>query len=183
MCYGSLYSLWGLAMSEFSKEKYDQNIKLAQRSFDNHRAFISDNNNHMVDLAGLAMKAPALVAAGGIAALLAFYSANWKDISKLEGSIQTFNAILTYFFLSLIFSMIAPCLAYLCTSLIGSSAMAEEYKYEPPYVHSTNKSRLCSIVSEVLRWLTVLAVFSAIVLIILGGWKFLEFAQPFTTIK
>lgn len=106
---------------EESKDRRDERIKLAQRSFDDHRQFLSENNNHMVEMAGLAMKAPALVAAGSIAALLAFYSANWKYLFHFEASISTFNSVLTYLFLSLIFSMIAPCFAYLCTACIGTS--------------------------------------------------------------
>ncbi|MGU3401612.1 hypothetical protein ACLBWS_18085 [Brucellaceae bacterium D45D] len=167
-------------MSEISKEQHQQNISIAQRSFDNHRGFISDTNGHMVEMAGLAIKAPALVAAGGIAALLAFYSANWKDISKLSASIETFNTIIYYLFLSLIFSMLAPCFAYFCTYFIAASASNQKYSYQHPYVHSNRKSKSYRLISEFFRFLTIACVLVSIILIILSGQTFLDFVHPFT---
>ncbi len=168
------------AMTEISKEQHQQNISIAHRSFDNHRNFISENNGHMVEMATLAIKAPALVAAGGIAALLAFYSANWKDISKLSASIETFNTIIYYLFLSLIFSMVAPCLAYFCTLFIGTSAFNEKYTYKHPYVHSNRKSKTYRVISEIFRFLTIICVLTSIILIIISGRTFLDFVHPFT---
>ncbi|KAB2700033.1 hypothetical protein F9K79_03740 [Ochrobactrum sp. Kaboul] len=167
-------------MNNESKDQHNQNLQLAHRAFDDNGTFISENNKHMADFAALALKSPALVAAGGIAALLAFYSANWKALNIIAGSVETFNTILSYLFLSLVLSMFAPCLAYLCTWLMGGAAANRKYTYSHPYVHPTISSRICGIASEVVRWITIAVLFSAIILICMAGLEFLKFVKPFT---
>lgn len=163
-----------------TKEQRDEQIRLAQRAFDAHGSFYSQVNGHMLELSMLAMKAPALVAAGGIAALLAFYSANWKALNEIEGSVATFNSILFYMFISLVCSMIAPALAYFCTASIGSARYSEKFSYEWPYISKTRATQIYDVIAEILRWLAVIAVLGSIVCICIGGWKFLDFIEPFT---
>ena len=59
-----------------------------------------------------AMRAPALASAGGIAAMLGFLSANYARLEPVAGKLETVNAILFWFFVSAMLSVVAPGAAY-----------------------------------------------------------------------
>ena len=122
-----------------------------------------------------AMRAPALVSAGGIAAALGFYSANFNRLSEDPANLELFNNVIFWLFLSLLATVVAPGIGYFAQAGYASSLGHESYDYQHPFTHSTKGSRLWRLVGETCRWLAVATVVVSIGCLIRGGYLFLVF--------
>jgi hypothetical protein len=119
------------------------------------------------------MKAPGFAAAAGVAAALGFYSANYARLSQNPENLLIFNAILSWLFISLFFTVIAPGLAYFSQLSYGKSWSQERYDFNHPFVHDTPKLILFERIGNVFRWMTVAVVCGSIACIGRAGYLFL----------
>lgn len=87
-----------------------------------------------------AMKAPALVAMGGVVTLLGFYSANYERLKASQDAMTTFGDMLFWLFTSLLLTVSAPGLAYLSQIAYIESLYSEDHFWESPYVRDNRRS-------------------------------------------
>ncbi|MCH4560324.1 hypothetical protein [Mesorhizobium jarvisii] len=160
-------------MAESEKEHADR-IRLAERSHaarrDDIKLLIPQIQAYAVD----GMKAPGLAAAAGVAAALGYYSANYTRLSANPENLITFNAILFWLFASLLFTVIAPGMAYFSQISYATSWTYEKYNYEHPFVHDTAKSLRFARIGHAFRWVTIAIVFGSIACIARAGYLFLR---------
>ncbi|MER8434125.1 hypothetical protein [Mesorhizobium caraganae] len=123
------------------------------------------------------MKAPGFAAAAGVAAALGFYSANYARLSQNPDNLLIFNAILSWLFASLLFTVIAPGLAYFSQISYAESWSHERYDNDHPFVHDTPKSIRFERIGNVVRWMTVAVVCGSIACIGRAGYLFLSLVK------
>lgn len=164
--------------SAAEREKtFERELRSAERAHDRRNTGLESTNNQVLSFANAAMRAPALVSAGGVAAALGFYSANYTRLAQEPANLETFNAILFWLFLSLLLTVAAPGLAYFSQICYVSAIVKETYHWDHPYVRETKKSKRLERAGDAIRWLTILAVFASIICLCIGGAKFLYLAS------
>ena len=77
----------------------------------------------------LALKSPGFAAAGGIAAMLGFYSANYDHLQGIQEKLDAFNCGLTLWGFALFVSVIAPGLAFLSQQFYLHSFWTMDYSH------------------------------------------------------
>lgn len=148
---------------------------LAERAHEQRFEGIKHHSDNVLSYSNAAMKAPALASVGGIAALLGFYSANYTRFVDKQDVLTTFNSILFWLLLSVLFTVIAPGLAYLNQLAYLSSLAEETHHYDRPFVRDTKKSKKYERIGDVLRFLSVFIVLASIGSLMRGGYLFLQF--------
>ena len=148
-------------MSE-DEEFLRENKRLAEEARKAHRQSMSDSFSLVGTFGGLAMRAPALASAGGLAALLAFYSAN-KEALTAPGALVMFNYALGAFFVALMLSVVAPGAAYLSQSAFTSGGGSQEYIHEHPYVKETSISKRWRIAGAIFQVITIVVVIASLI--------------------
>ena len=123
------------------------------------------------------MRAPALVAAGGVVAVLGFYSANFDRLSADPAKLDILNQILFWLFLSLMLTVVAPAVAYFGQLAYQDALRNEMHHYEWPDFRPTRRYRLALRVGIICRWITVGVVMLAIAALAVGGIMFLHLVQ------
>lgn len=124
--------------------------------------------------ANAAMRAPAIAAAGGIAAILGFYSANAEAIAT-EARTQLFNDALMWFFVSVLACVVAPSTAYFSQTFFAHGRPAKTHHLdEQPYVRDTGKSKALRGFGVAFQVMSVALVAGSIASLIAGGFLFLQ---------
>ena len=160
-------------MAETEKQ-FDLRVRSAERAHDQRVKMREVHEKQIEAFAIAALRTPALVAAGGIAAALGFYSANYDRLAEDVVKLGLFNGILFWLFLSLLFSVVAPALAYFSQIAYVLSYMNEIDTYEHPFTKETRKSWVYGATGHVLRWSTVVVVLASILFLAWGGYTFLR---------
>jgi len=119
------------------------------------------------------MKAPALVAAAGVAAVLGFYSANYQRLSETAGKLAIFNDILFWLFLSLLMTVCAPGLAYFSQIAYVRAIYSESFEHGSGFTVETKASKRWEAVGDFFRWGTVTFIACSILFLCIGGFRFL----------
>ncbi|NKL20899.1 hypothetical protein [Rhizobium leguminosarum] len=141
-----------------------------------HRKTLSEHMGVVGTFSNSAMRAPAIAAAGGIAALLGFFSANYRAIAGTAG--QTFfNEALILFGSSVLLTVLAPGLAYFSQLSFLWSIGKDELHWERPFVRETGASKRLYYVGSAFQILAIVIVLASIALLVGGGWKFLSLAH------
>jgi hypothetical protein len=141
-----------------------------------HRDGLKTATDFVPQLSLNAMKAPALASAGGIAALLGFFSANARTLSGTSG-IDFFSTALIYFFFSVLCSVVTPALAYLAQYSYMLNWGTYTLHWERPFVRDKPFStKFWAYLGTFFHLLAVILVCASIVLLMLGGWAFYKLA-------
>jgi hypothetical protein len=166
------YSLQ-VVMNEDEKS-FDLRIRAAERAHDVERKGAEIHNGQIEVFANAAMRAPALVAAGGLAAALAFYSANHAAIIAKQGALDQFSGVLVWLLTALLLTVIAPGMAYFSQLAYLDSNHARSHHYDSPFVRSGRRSKIADIVGDICRWIAVSIVLASIASVTMGGISLLR---------
>ncbi|TWF57365.1 hypothetical protein [Neorhizobium alkalisoli] len=150
----------------------DRRMDAAHKAFDGHRKTISDSFALVGSFATTAMRAPAIAAGAGIAALLGFFSANRGALAGTEG-IAFFNHALSYFCGSIALSVICSGIAYLSQLLVTNSLQSYTFNYDSPFVLETRRRKLLNGFGAVFQISAILLGLASIGLLVCGGWFFM----------
>lgn len=141
-----------------------------------HRKTMSEHMAVVGTFSNAAMRAPAIAAAGAIAALLGFFSANYKAVAGTAGQ-SFFNESLLAFGASVLLTVLAPGLAYFSQLSFLWSLGSEEFSGERPYVSPTRKAAIYNGIGIAFQVIAIFVVLSSIFLLVIGGWRFLLLAH------
>ncbi|MEB3047369.1 hypothetical protein [Rhizobium mulingense] len=141
-----------------------------------HRKSMSEQVGIIGSFSNAAMRSPGIAAAGATAALLGFFSANYKVIAGTAGQLF-FNEALLAFGASALLTVLAPGLAYFSQLGFLWSLGSEAFHWERPFVRPTRKSAAYNYVGITFQVLAIAVVLGSIVLLMLGGWRFLLLAR------
>ncbi|MGZ2484245.1 hypothetical protein ACVITL_002768 [Rhizobium pisi] len=141
-----------------------------------HRKSMSEHMGVVGSFSNAAMRSPGIAAAGAIAALLGFFSANYKAIAGTPGQIY-FNDALLVFGTSVLLTVLAPGLAYFSQIAFLWSLGKEVFHYERPFIRPTRASEVYYRVGTALQVLAIAIVLGSIILLFIGGWRFLLLAH------
>ncbi|MGO7089516.1 hypothetical protein AB9E14_23860 [Rhizobium leguminosarum] len=141
-----------------------------------HHKSVSEHMAVVGTFSNAAMKAPALAAAGAIAALLGFFSANYRAIAGTTGQ-SFFNEALILFGSSVLLTVLAPGLAYFSQLAFLWSLGRDDLRWERPFVTETAASKRLYFVGTVFQVLAIIVVLGSIGLLVGGGWRFLLLAH------
>lgn len=155
-------------------EEFEKRVAEAKAAFAKNDDYAKIHAAQIQTFGSDAMKAPALVAAAGVAAALGFYSANFTRLSSDPLKLLAFNDILFWLFASLLVIVCAPGMAYLSQIAYTTSLYAEDYEYDAPYTRQTRRSLFYKTVGDCLRWLAVALVVLSIACLTYGGYRFLH---------
>jgi purine-cytosine permease-like protein len=120
-----------------------------------------------------AMRAPALASAGGIAATLGFYSANYSRLAESPERLVTLGDILFWFFLATFLAVLAPGAAYFSQISYMDSLNKQSYDTESEFTSETPSSKRSEHIGNFFRWLTVAITSLSIICFAIGGLRFL----------
>ncbi|RUW62109.1 hypothetical protein [Mesorhizobium sp. M7A.F.Ca.US.008.03.1.1] len=163
-----------MAETPETEKSYDLRIRAAERAHDARRTALENTTSQVLSFSNSAMRAPALVAAGGVAAALGFYSANYTRLAEQPEHLTTFNSILYWLFASLLLTVIAPGLAYFSQIYFSLSIAEEDSVWEAPFIRDTPESKRLKLLGEIIRWGSIGAVVGSIVCLAIGGVTFLS---------
>lgn len=149
-------------MAETEKE-HEARIKSAERIHDRDFKGLEIHNRQVEAFSIAAMRAPALVAAGGVAASLGFYSANYDRLVGKVEALRNFNESLSWIFCGLLLTILAPGFAYFSQLAYVDSLGSNKHTWEHPFSIETPRSRIAQRIGDVCRWICVVVVLSAIV--------------------
>lgn len=157
-----------------TEKEYEQRIASAERAHDWARKAAEQHNHQVEAFSLLGMKTPALVAAGGVAAALGFYSANYTRLKVDPANLTDFNSVLSWLFIALVLTSAAPGMAYFSQIAYVSSLWKKEHEWEHPFVRETASSKRWEIVGDICRWAAVALTAGSIILIVMAGYQFLS---------
>ena len=157
-----------------SEKDRDLRMRLAEREHDRDMKGLELHTKQIESFSIAAMRAPALVAAGGVAASLGFYSANYAHLAGKPEALSQFNAALSYMLYGLLFTLLAPGLAYFSQLAYVDSVSNREHTWEYPFSIPNRRSKVAGVIGDIFRWASVLAVILSIAAVGLGGVKFLD---------
>ncbi|MCI5078246.1 hypothetical protein [Oricola sp.] len=167
-------------MSETEQERVIR-VRAAERAHDDYYKGTLTLFDSIMTFSIAAMRTPGLAAAGGIAATLGFYSANYARLRAVPEALLEFNAVLFWMFLSLLATICAPGLAYFSQSFFLWGEGAKKLSWEWPYVGTNRRSKILIRVGIGFQVATVLCVLASIVLMIVGGVRFLHLVAVLPT--
>jgi hypothetical protein len=153
---------------------FDRNIDLAHRAHDQQRQGNEIAAKQVEAFATLTIRTLGLVAAGGIAATLGFYSANYDHLAAVPGALTTLNEILANLMKSLFFIVVTPGLAYFSQIFYSATISERTFDFEDPYVHDTPLSERYWFLGDACRWSAVATASLALVALGVGGLRFLS---------
>jgi hypothetical protein len=157
-----------------TEKAYDVRIRAAERQHDLNWKGQELHGAQILALSTMAMRAPALVAAGGIAAALGFYSANYGKLMGTVGALDVFNHALYWLFLGLLMTLIAPGCAYFSQIAYVAVLRGNGLHWHHPFVRGTPKTEFLRRIGDTFRWLAVLVTAASIIFIVIGGVTFLK---------
>ncbi|MBO9184892.1 hypothetical protein ACQZ4Y_05600 [Rhizobium sp. L80/93] len=152
------------------EKNFDLKVRAAERAHDNLQKQAETCLGQIEAFSIAAMRAPALASAGGIAAALAFYSANRQLISKSEIAAQAFANILLWLLIALLITILAPALAYFSQLAYLNQTFHQTKSFEPPFVIPSRKSDMFARTGNFFRWSCVIAVVASIICTACGGY-------------
>jgi hypothetical protein len=158
-----------LAMTPEEEKTFDIKIRAAERAHDVARKGAETHNSQIEVFSLAAMRAPALAAAGGIAAALGFYSANHVQISGSPIATSEFGHILIWLLIALLMTIAAPGLAYFSQLAYLHAAYDRIYIWDHPYVKDGRRAKLAERIGHVFRWACVFSVLASIICAAMGG--------------
>jgi hypothetical protein len=154
-------------------EQFKERLRRAERKHDSFSKAEEQHASQIQAFSIAAMRAPALTAAGGIAASLGFFSANYSSLKNMPAGLDQFNAVIFWFFVSVIFTVLTPGAAYFNQLCYQRAVNGLERTWEHPFWASTLKSIRAERAGDFFRWLTVILNLLAIIAICIGGYKFI----------
>ncbi|MGO8059172.1 hypothetical protein ACC716_13245 [Rhizobium johnstonii] len=163
-----------MAGEEETEKLRDLRIRTAERMHDRDFKALEIHNKQAEAFAVAAMRAPALVAAGGVAASLGFYSANYARLVGKADALTLFNDSLSWMLGGLLFTVLAPGLAYFSQLAYLDAVSSRTNDWEHPFSHDTRRSKIAEQVGNVCRWVCVVVVLASIACVATGGLKFLH---------
>lgn len=155
-------------------EEFKERIRQGERAHDSHRRETDGMLKLLESFANSAMRAPMLVAAGGIAGALGFYSANYARLSETTGALTSLNDVIYWLLLSLLCSVIMPASAYLAQYFYLVSMHKIELVWSYPYVNRGKYSKFLNYVGEFFRISSYVLFVLSVLFICFGGLSFLE---------
>jgi hypothetical protein len=160
-------------MSE-TEEEFNKRIQFAKETHERRREYEKTHATELLSYANLAMRAPALVAVGGVATLLGFYSANHETLSKAPENLVFLNHALACLFWSLMLSVVSPGAAYLSQAFYIEALRTENYTWEQPFVVRPCKGKVLGWTGSFFRVSAIGLVVGAIAFLGYGGYLFLS---------
>ncbi len=157
-----------------TEKQFDVRLKSAERHHDWRKKGMEIHATQLQAFAVMAMKAPSLVAAGGVVAALGFYSANYSRLKSVPSALDDFNSVLTWLFLALLVTLAAPAAAYFSQLFYSEALASEKYTFEHPYVEETRRSKRFTFAGDIARWSSVIFTTASAVCILVGGLNFLD---------
>jgi hypothetical protein len=156
------------------EKAYEINLRAAEREHDSLRKAAETHNSQIEVFSIAAMRAPALAAAGGIAAALGFYSANHVQISGNAAATNEFGQILVWLLSALLLTIVAPGLAYFSQLAYAYAASSQTYTWEHPYVRNEKLFKPAKLIGDISRWACVLFVLASVICTAMGGISLLR---------
>lgn len=157
-----------------TEKQHERRIRNAERAHDHELKGIEIHQKQIEAFGLAAMRAPALVAAGGVAASLGFYSANYGRLVGKVDALALFNDALTWMLGGLLFTILAPGLAYFSQLAYLDAVSSRLHDWNHPYTHDTRRTRIAEKVGNAFRWACVIIVLLSIGCVSAGGLKFLH---------
>jgi len=163
-----------MAETEETEKQHDLRIRGAERAHDQELKGIEIHQRQIEAFALAGMRAPALVAAGGVAASLGFYSANYSRLVGKADALALFNDSLAWMLGGLLFTILAPGLAYFSQLAYLDAVASRVHDWNHPFAHDTRRTKIATHIGNVCRWACVSVVLLAIGCVSAGGLKFLH---------
>ncbi|MGR9078125.1 hypothetical protein [Rhizobium leguminosarum] len=160
--------------TEETEKQHDLRIRSAERAHDHELKVIEIHQRQIEAFALAGMRAPAFVAAGGVAASLGFYSANYGRLVGKADALALFNNSLAWMLGGLLFTILAPGLAYFSQFAYLDAVASRVHDWNHPFSHDTRRTRIVMQVGNVFRWVCVIVVLLAIGCVSSGGLQFLH---------
>lgn len=160
-------------MKRTSEEIEFENARLAHSAANKSMEI---ETNMIATFGNAAMRAPGIAAAGGIAALLGFYSAN-GDVLRGSTAVEDFNSALLWFFGSVLACVAAPGAAYFSQLLFVHSKGEQTHHFDRPFIRGTRKSKLYFYLGATFQIVAIVLTLTAIVALVAGGMCFAEVAR------
>ena len=110
-----------------------------------------------------------LTSAGGIAAVLGFYSANYSRLSESPAALGKVNGILSVLFLAMISTLVVCLFAYFSQVAFADAVHSRVRYWEHPYVKPGDRTDRLILLGNIARILAIVfAIFAAVCIVIAG---------------
>ncbi|MCZ4344491.1 hypothetical protein [Devosia neptuniae] len=158
--------------TEWQKQQW----KEAERAHDRQDEAIKSHVGQVEAFSILGIRTLALTAAGGIAAALGFYSANYDHLSQVPGALQVINGILAVLFTSMLATLLSTLAAYLSQIYFAHSLYSRKRTYTHPYVENGDRTDRLTLFGNIWRTIAIVTAIFAAICLCVAGFAFLGVA-------
>lgn len=161
-------------MAQDAMDRYiDLELELAKRAHEVERDHAAAHWKQAEAFSLLTLRSIGLVSAGGIAAVLGFFSANYQRLVDIPGSIDRLNGILGGLFVALLLGLLSAGAGYWSQTLYAKAKWDLTFSTTRPFITETKASKLETLIGSIFRWCSIVFAVAAIVVLMVAGWLFL----------
>lgn len=159
-------------LSVETEEQRKERMRLAERAHDWLDNAAEMHAKQIEAFAVLTIRSLILVAIGGIAAVLGFYSANYERLSGVSGMLGHVNEMLVYLFASLVLTLLTSAFAYFSQLAYASAFFEYDRSYIHPFSSPKPISKRYTIAGDFCRWGAVILAFISLACLVAAGFSF-----------
>lgn len=159
--------------SEWLKQQW----KEAERAHDWQDSAAHSHMDQLEAFALQGIRTLALTAAGGIAAVLGFYSANYDRLASDASSLRAFNGTLAVLFTAMLFTLLVTLCGYFSQVFFAAVVYSRKRNYSPPYVEDSAKTPRLMLYGNINRVLAIVFAIAAALCLGVAGMSFMSLVR------
>jgi len=152
-------------------------IELAHEAHEVERELAASHRKQAEAFGLMTIRSIGFVSAGGIAAVLGFFSANYARLIAIPGSLETLNAILATLFVALLLGLGASGAGYWSQTLYAEGKWQQSFNMDRPFVHVTAASKRRFLFGTIFRWASIAFSAAGIAVLVVAGVVFLQLVR------
>lgn len=159
--------------SEWQKQWWRE----AERAHDRQDAYAKSHTEQLEAFATQGIKTLGLTSAGGIAAVLGFYSANYERLSATPYALNAVNKLLAMLFLSMLCTLLCCLFGYFSQVFFAHTVFSRTRHWEHPYVKDGDTTPRYLLYGNIIRTAAIIAAVFATIFLCIAGFDFLAIAR------
>lgn len=155
--------------SEWQKQWWRE----AEREHDRQDAQAENHKGQLEAFALQGIRTLGLTSAGGVAAVLGFYSANYARLSETPYALSSVNKLLGMLFLAMLATLLTCLFGYFSQVFFAAAVHSRVRHWDHPYIKAGPKTERYILYGNITRTLAIVASLFAAICLLMAGLDFL----------
>lgn len=159
--------------SEWQKQWWRE----GEREHDRQDASIESHNSQLEAFALQGIRTLSLTSAGGVAAVLGFYSANYERLAQTPYALNSVNKLLAMLFVAMLATLLTCLFGYFSQIYFAEAVSSRVRYWQHPYVKAGDKTDRQMLMGNITRTLAIISAFFAALCLLVAGMDFLNIVR------